>query len=414
MSNKSPKNYKEKKLIFLLAAIGFLMAFLAIWTGLYFIFLLIFSSVLFLFSNYANGIKKRYSRIFHSISFILPIIISVFLIRALFFEIYIVSSSSMKESLHPGDVLLINKLIPGPRIGIFNKNKRAKGIRDINRGDIIVFNYPEGDSVIKENPVIDYRVAKRKNIPLNGIKPDYVEISKRLKFVKRCVALPGDTLFYKNGNLIVNNKKVKYKTECFSAKIITNGKPLSNSTIDKVNFTKEDIKNSAASVFEYILNISEKEKEIFEKDQNVKSVTKIKYPKNLPYNNLIFPHKKKIKNTIDNFDTIIVPKKNNYIKLTPNNYFYYKRIIECYENNDTIKDLLFRDYPENLSILYKFKMNYYWMMGDNRHLSLDSRYWGYLPENHIIGKAGFVFFTLNRYEDKPADNKKRRLKKLDN
>ncbi|MBN2755842.1 MAG: signal peptidase I [Bacteroidales bacterium] len=315
-------------------------------------------------------------------------IISVLLLgvfsRLFFFEIFTIPSASMDNTMKVGDKIIVSKLQYGPRLprsgfeipwlNLFwylnnnarldlgkNEwgNKRLSGYSKINRGDIVVFNNP-------------------------GNMFEF--------YIKRCVGLAGDSLQITNSKLYINKKiqilpekaKSEYKIYCPDQTLVL--KQLDSLNIYVTNFfiQKQKVK--------YLLcNISKRKKNIIESLSTVDSI--IISIKGIEYHQGIFPKDSSYKWTQDNFGILWIPKKGSKIKLNDRNYVFYADIINKFENSTIIKtDNGF--FIGNKRIKnYRFKQNYYFMMGDNRHQSMDSRYWGFVPESQIVGKAVLVLFS---------------------
>ena len=240
--------------------------------------------------------------------------------RIFIFQTFQIPSPSMHPTLVEGDYIFVNKLAYGPRIPITPLSlpvgntfidwiqlpyMRLPGYSHVKRNDVIVFNYPMDD---------DLPVDERKG------------------YVKRCIALPGDTLRIKKGLITINNKKI----------------------IEPENI-----------IHKYTI------------DSSIYSPT-------------FFPNNSDIKWNADNMGPLYIPEKGENIVLTKKNIVLYRRVIEKYENNkfEIKNDSVFIN--NKYRVTYTFKMNYYFAMGDNRINSVDSRFWGFVPENHLVGKASYI------------------------
>mgnify|MGYP006081826099 CR=1 FL=1 len=320
-------------------------------------------------------------------------VIAATILRTFLIEAYTIPTSSMEKSMLIGDFLFVSKTSYGPRVPItpiafplvhhtlpFTKNKksyseaiklsyhRMKGLGDVERNDCVVFNWP----------------AEKLDRP----------VDKKENYVKRCVGIPGDKIEVINGVLNVNKlpqeEPIGMKKQ-FIYKVKTKGSGLNPKILyNKFDITKNDIYRSGNN--EYSIFLTEYSSKEIQKFNNVTSVernidtTKI----NLEYT---FPNNKSTDWNIDNFGPITIPKRGSTIKLNTKNIAIYREIIERYESN-TLKEndegIFINDI---LTSEYTFQMNYYWMMGDNRHNSADSRMWGFVPEDHIVGKALFVWMS---------------------
>ncbi|MDR0754366.1 MAG: signal peptidase I [Prevotellaceae bacterium] len=360
-------------------------------------------------------------------------VIAVTFIRMFFVEAYTIPTGSMEKSLLIGDYLFVDKVTYGPRIPntplsfplvhnilpftqitksylewIKFDYKRLAGLRNIKRDDIVVFNFPHGDTVLIGNPSRDFYEWRRKegkNYKLK--KSDYTvrPVDKKDHYVKRCIAIPGDTVKITDGDVYVNGEKQKeIPKKQYNYRIQTDGKPISKKTWDEMDISISDRRK--ADVYGFPLT-----GENFEKIKKLPNTVNIERIKNYPdpSANELFPFDKKYNWDIDNYGPVWIPKKGTTIELTLDNLPFYKRIIDIYENNDLkIKDDEIFINGEKTNT-YTFKMDYYWMMGDNRHNSLDSRYWGYVPEDHIVGRPMFVWFSSDPEKSFPKNIRWNRL-----
>jgi len=322
-------------------------------------------------------------------------IIAATVIRMFFIEAYTIPTSSMEKTLLVGDYLFVSKLNYGIRLPItplafpfahntmpFTDGKnsyseviklpyfRFPGFQDIARNDVIVFNYP----VEKERPV-----------------------DRRENYIKRCVGLPGDTLEIVNRQLYVNLKTGDNpELMQYNYLVKTNGTAINRTTLHKMA-----INEGGSNVAEnnlYIYPLTEESLATTRELSNVLKVDTSLIDRGI-HDMGIFPHSSKDHPwNIDNYGPIIVPTKDSTVQLTGMNIPLYKKIIRDYEENELIVEgnKIMINGEERDS--YTFKMNYYFMMGDNRHNSADSRYWGFVPEDHIVGKAVTIWFSLGAGE----------------
>jgi signal peptidase I len=307
---------------------------------------------------------------------LVPIVYWTFIVAAalavvLFAKTYMVDmlrlpSSSMEPNFKVGQIIVVNKLHIGPRLNPDNIDgyERATGFGQMQRNDIVVFNVPF--------QTID------SNANLSLYKKTLLSLNKRFvlskpRYIKRLIALPGDTLEISNGKTMVNGKKWDTSINCIKKyKLKMNRKD----TIPAA------LKNRIRTSFVYSKDtVLEMEHQLA--DSLGKRLLEPFYiKKNLPDPN-IFPYM--FLWNSDNMGPLIVPRKGTSIVLTTKNLPLYKKIITQYEGNTLSINKKAIIINGEATKKYTFKMNYYWVMGDNIPHSFDSRYWGFLPENHIIG-----------------------------
>lgn len=355
-------------------------------------------------------------------------VVAAFIIRTFMIELYVIPTSSMEKSLLVGDYLFVSKMKYGPKTpntvlaipfihnnlpGMPNTNSyirwpqlpyyRFPGIRDVKNYDNVVFNYPTGDTVILERRAEDYyRVIRhegRDKVWRNyNVIPRPVD--KRENYVKRCIGIAGDTILfdrqklYINGNLMEDPPGLQYQY-----RIQTSGNALGERKLRQLDISSEVIQlyNYFYQRYgEQILILTNEMADEIAKLPNVVSVEReIKQPDAVnndvyPFTPSLFPWNE------DNFGPLYVPEAGSTIPLTKENMTLYRRLIETYEGNDIREEGGKVWINDELVDSYTFKMNYYWMMGDNRNNSLDSRFWGFVPEDHVVGTPSFVFFSIDK------------------
>lgn len=375
---------------------------------------------------------------------ILFAVVAVTVINIFLFQNYKIPTGSMEKSLRIGDHLYVSKVAYGPRIpltplslpfmqhslpGSTKKSyielikwdyKRLKGFNKVKRWDPVVFNFPAGDTVClnEQNRSYDaivrdvvYALIRQDTMAKRPLKPlAYYQaegrkiirnereivvrpLDKKDNYIKRCVGVPGDSLQIKNGVLYVNGEVEKYLPGRQLRYIVqNNGTYVSKKRLKKMGVYEDEIQflNNLQ-----VINLSEESVKKIKKYSNVKSITPfIGAPTIDQYN--IFPHNNHRNWTIDNFGPIYIPKAGTTVNLDMDALPFYSRIIQTYEGNilKVVDSTIYLN--GEIANSYTFKMDYYWMMGDNRQGSLDSRYWGYVPEDHIIGKPKFVWLATNK------------------
>lgn len=367
-------------------------------------------------------------------------------IRTFFIEAYTIPTGSMEKSLLVGDYLFVSKVTYGPKVpqtplsfplvhnvmplfggesystAIQNEYRRLKGYSKVKRDDIVVFGFPHGDTVLKALPQDDYyqivrinnnnRAYTRKMYGPVVVRPN----DKKDNYVKRCVAVAGDTLTVVNGNVIVNGVPQKeYEGLQSTYTVYTNGSSINPKILENAGLNPDELyfDSSLPGYPEMTLTRAE-----LAKIESLGIVVEIRenidvYPPDFPDSPImLFPFVEDFKWTRDNYGPIWVPAKGSTVKLTVENLPLYERIITAYEGNTLSVDGSNIYINGSIAGEYTFKQDYFFMMGDNRHHSLDSRYWGFVPEDHIVGTPAMVWFSTDKSKSFPSNIRWKRLFKF--
>lgn len=398
------------------------------------------------FTWWKNSKNKAVRGIMSWVDAIIYALILVYFVFAFVGQNYTIPTSSLEKSLLIGDYLFVNKMTYGPRVPMTPVNfplvhnelpvlgtksyletpslkyHRLKGFRDVERGDIVVFNFPAGDTVMSKisNPDYYTLIAQYgRDYVLNNEadfgKQIYRPVDRRENYVKRAIGLPGDTLkivkdaIYINGEMIPEPENVQYNY------LYQVSSPLSQDQWEELGVSVADRFFISGNPSEYLslgaLGMKRNAdggmppvyggpltKEALKKLKEMPQfITVRKFPQQTGIG--LFPTELSGSWTLENYggqDGIIIPRKGMTVKLTPETWAVYERPIRVYEGNSTAQLVGDKVYINGSPTdEYTFLMDYYFMMGDNRDNSLDSRFWGFVPEDHIIGTPWRVLISFD-------------------
>ena len=395
---------------------------------------------LFWKKDYKEGEKRN--ALLDWLDAIIFAVVVVTFINTFFFQAFKIPSSSMESSLLTGDHLFVSKLAYGPKLPqtpltipfthnviagkesystlIQNEYKRLKGFGDVETGDYVVFAFPHGDTILTKFPADDYYTVKRtigREAAIRNYGPLKARPSdKKDHYVKRCVAVAGDTLEIVNGRVFVNSQAQEiWPGVQNSYTVVTNGQRINPVLLDKIGLNTSELYFDQSLPGYPAMPLTA---EMLEEAKGIPTVTAVEenidsYPPDYPDSYVtIFPFSPDYRWTRDNFGPIWIPRKGVTVELTIADLPLYERIISVYEGNDLkVADGKIYINSEEAQT-YTFKQDYYFMMGDNRHNSLDSRYWGFVPEDHIVGKPALIWLSIDGNKKFPKNIRWRRFFKF--
>ena len=366
-------------------------------------------------------------------------LVAAVLIRGFVFELFSIPSSSMEKSLMVGDHLIVSKLAYGPRViqtplalplmhnTIFGTTRnsyldcphlpyhRYPGYTHVKRYDAVVFNFPAGDTILSNFPdgkytyydaVHDFgREAVLAGTPVHPylgpvghikVRP----VDKRENYIKRCIGLPGETLQIVDQQVFIDGNPIELPADAQFRREVVFARGVDPVAILRECGVSEDDINTAAADYDFqgnlrvIVPLPQKACDALSAKASVIGVERHVHTYDSTDN--LFPSAPGFEWTVDNFGPVHIPAKGETLQLTLENLPLYRRVITAYEGN-TLEvrngQIFINGQP---TTTYTCQMDYYWMMGDNRHCSQDSRFWGFVPEDHIVGKAKRVLWSTDK------------------
>ena len=352
-------------------------------------------------------------------------IIAATLIHVFFLQPFTIPTSSMEKSMLVGDFLIVSKVnyganIPNTPLFLPFMHQKIPGTKNTPSYSKLIqlgYNRLPGFQSIKNNDIVVF------NFPADTLRED-IPFDKKMNYVKRCVGIAGDSLMivekdiYINGGKLINKKDIITQFQYIiqpKDSVYVSGNVMSS--LEQL-LIENDIETYAQYAsqkgYSQLMKLAEKRKNekkygplkntgffivfLTEDEKNIiqKTVSKWFVFSEQEFEKNLFPKTLKKDWTVNNYGPIYIPKKGDILTLNKENIHFYKKIIEDYENNKL--EILNDDViiiNEKTTTNYEVKMNYYWMMGDNRHNSEDSRVWGFVPENHIVGKPIFTWLSIN-------------------
>jgi len=371
-------------------------------------------------------------------------LVAAMLIRGMFVELYNIPSSSMEKSLLVGDHVMVSKIAYGAKVtqtplaiplvhnvvpGTGGKMEsyskliqlpyhRYPGLGKVERFDAVVFHYPDGDTMCSaqfsnqsyhslvrrygREAVMNDRVfdeyGNRIEIGKIRVRP----VDKRENFIKRCIGLPGEDLQIVNWQVLIDGKPIATPSGIqHTYAVLFNPIVVPERVLDQMGVSHEDIERAHQQMYlnntqYYILPLTEETAAQLGNKYEVLDIQPFIHPADSSDDRELFPHVDSLAWSVDNYGPVHIPAKGETLQLSVENLPFYRRVIEVYEGN-TLEVKGGRIYINGQETTeYTVKMDYYWMMGDNRHNSIDSRFWGFVPEDHVVGKAKLIYFSRDK------------------